>query len=236
MGTINAAGLGVRHAVSRALATANLKPADATFRIYSARLDVTRAGQVSQASVTVSVHRPRPVGDWAPEKLVGMVNPDGEHPLMVRIPAERPFFLDLFPVSWERWLRRVEDTLPPGTELRCPRVGVSLERARSFAAGLGKRLPTSSEFRMAWGDGRYPWGDKAAPLLGRLGEPRFDELPEVGFYPPNRSGLFDLGCWLWQWTRDGRLSGGMTDRGPGLGLEPDEDRLRPIGFRLAQDG
>jgi len=233
--TINAEGVGVRHAIVRALATANLTPADATFRLHDARLDTDRSGRILRASVTMAVHRPRPIGEWSPERLPGLVNPDGAHPLMVRVPADRPFFLDVFAVSWERWLRRREDTLPPFIDPQCPRVGVTHAAAADFASSVGKRLPTEGELRQAWGEARFPWGDDPGATVGRVGAPRFDQLPEVGFHPPDELGLFDLGCWLWQWTAEGTLTGGLKDGGTIHGAAP-ADGLRPVGFRLAQDG
>ena len=86
MKTIHATGTGVRHALARALATANLSPAEATFRIAAARVSLDERRRVSRGELTVDLHEPRPVGDWSPTELVGLVNPDGDHPLMVRLP------------------------------------------------------------------------------------------------------------------------------------------------------
>lgn len=232
MPIIHAVGVGVRHAVARALATANRPPGEATFRVVAARVELDGRRRVLRAEAQVQVESPRPVGAWSPEALRGLVNPDGEHPLMVRVPADRPFFIDALPVTWARWLRRVEDTLPPFTDPQCPRVGVSWEEASDFARRLGKRLPTVAELRQAWGPARFPWGPEPDPARGRVGAPRFGELPEVGLHPPSPLGLLDLGAWLWHWTAEGTVSGGAEDREPAFD-RPRAD-LAPVGFRMVQ--
>lgn len=235
MATISATGVSVRHAAARALSTGNVAPAEATFKILSARVEIQGRSRITRAEATLAVWAPRPVGDWDPATLVGLVNPDGQHPLMVRVPCERPFWVDILPVTWERWMRRYEDTLPPTMDPACPRAGVTFAQAADFAASYGKRLPSTAEFRTAWGSCTFPWGDAPDPALGRAGPPRYDDLPEVGAHPPNAQGLFDLGAWLWQWTAEGTLSGGRAEGPPGIGV-PWKDDLRPVGFRLAQDG
>ncbi len=233
MASISAVGVGIRHAVARALATVNLAPADATFRVVSARVQVDGRGRVQRADATIEVEEARPVGAWRPSELRGLVNPDGAHPLMVRIPAARPFFLDIVPVTWDRWLRRHDDTLPPFIDPLCPRVGVTWEAAREFARRAGRDLPTETQLRAGWGEEAFPWGERTDPTRGRVGAPRFDELPEVGLLPPDGWGAYDLGAWLWHWTREGTLFGGH-DR-DGAGPSPPDDARRPVGFRMVCD-
>ena len=81
--------------MARALATANLSPADATFRVVGGRIDLDGRRRVLRAEAQIEVCKPQPIGDRSPEELQGLVNPDGEHPLMVRISADRPFFIDI---------------------------------------------------------------------------------------------------------------------------------------------
>jgi len=233
--TISATSVSVRHAIARALSTTNLSPSEATFRVLSSRVEIQGRSRIVNAEATLAIFEAQPIGAWDPARLVGTVNPDGHHPLMVRIPSERPFYLDVLPVTWERWLRRVEDTLPPTMDPACPRTGITHEQAEQFAASYGKRLPTEAELRFAWGTDAYPWGPVPDPGLGRAGPPRYDDLPEVGGHPPNRLGLQDLGAWLWHWTAEGTLSCGRADGPPGFGV-PWTPELRPVGFRLAADG
>lgn len=232
MPTTNAFGVGVRHAVTRALATHNLGPAEATFRVESARATIDGKGRVTRAEATVSIRQPRPVGEWSPRELTGLVNPDGDHPLMVRVPSSRPFFLDVVPVTWERWSRRRHDTRPPEIDGLAPRVGVDFETAAAFARELGKRLPTTAELQAAWGESRWPWGERSDPALGRDRPHRWGELPEVGLHPPSALGVWDLGAWVWQWTAEGTVFGGE----PFGRARVKEPGLEPVTFRLATDG
>jgi hypothetical protein len=236
---ISAIGIGVRHAVARALATGNLAMADATFRVRKAHVRLDDRRRVVRGEATLEILRPSALRDWSKEDIVGVVNPDGEHPLMSYIApdgADAPrhgFFLDVFPVTWDRWLRQVDDNLPDVDPL-CPRTDIDHSVAVDFATTLGKRLPTSIELRLAWGPYRFPWGDTADPELGRVGRPRFDVLPEVGLHPPNAFGTFDLGAWLWQWTAEGLVFGGALDEDIGTAQEAGTN-LVPLGMRLAQD-
>ncbi len=235
MAAVHANGTGVRHAISRALATGNLAPLDASFRVKRARVDLDAHGDVARADVSIDILDPDRLSGATDGDLVGVVNPDGHHPLMVRLPGDdnvAPFYMDMLPVSWSRWMEQHDVTLPPGTDRYCPYVGGSFDDAVAFAASQGKRLPTEAELRHAWGDKPLPWGDLPDPSHGRVGRPRYDVVPENGMHPPTRSGLFDLGAWLWQWLDDGRVAGG----GPAdSGFARDAAGAWPIGIRLVQD-
>jgi hypothetical protein len=240
MSVISATGVSVRHAISRSLATANLTPREATFRVLTAQVRADAHGGVVRAEVSIRLRRPEALAALPPEEWVDWVNPDGLHPLMAVVPvgvqpgAARLLFMDVFPVTWDAWLRVVNDALPDRVDPLFPVTGVSLEQAQRFATELGYRLPTSSEFSAAWGDERYPWGHKPDPRLGRVGRPRFDQLPPVGAHPPSSYGLFDLGAWLWHLLDDGSLAGGADEREPGFGLEHSPER-GPVGFRCVCD-
>ena len=234
MAHIHAIGIGVRHAISRALATANLAPADATFRVVDARVKLDVRDRVVRGEATLEILTPRPISEWTPQASAGVINPDGCHPLMTTIQGEKRFFMDVFPVTWNRWLRQHDDRLPVDLDPLCPRVDTTLESARAYAHKLGKRLPTVAEYKAAWGPGPLPWGERTDPRLGRVGEPRFGALPEVGLHPPSSTGIFDLGAWLWHWTESGDLAGGgpAYDGRVAVAKEPG---LSPIGIRLVQD-
>ena len=231
MPTTNTFGVGVRHAVTRALATHNLAPADATFRVESSRATVDARGRVVRAEATVRMNRSHTLAAESPDRWTAWVNPDGEHPLMVRIPGPTPFWMDVVPVTWDRWARRRDITIPPGIDFMSPRVGIRFDDAQAFAAELGKRLPTAQEVKQAWGATRFPWGDSPAPELGRDRPHRWGELPEVGLHPPNTLGIWDLGAWVWQWTAEGLLFGGAPG---GEVVEPHDDR-HPVALRMVRD-
>jgi len=91
-----------------------------------------------------------------------------------------------------------------------------------------------SEFQAAWGPAPLPWGERNDARLGRVGEPRFGALPEVGLHPPCSAGLFDLGAWLWHWTEEGMIAGGAPSFDGRIAI-PAEPGLSPVGIRLVQD-
>ncbi len=239
MSTIQATGVSIRHAVSRALATANLTPREATYRVLTARARVDGRGNVARGEVSVRIQRPASLASLPPDEWVGWVNPDGAHPLMTVVPSGRErdgrpelIFMDIYPVTWDAWLRVIEDVLPDRVDALCPVTGITLEQAQAYAQAKGARLPSVTELSAAWGDDRYPWGHKPDPRLGRVGRPRFDQLPSVGAHPPGAYGVYDLGAWLWHWLDDGSLGGGADELEPGFAIAPSDER-GPVGFRCA---
>jgi len=226
-------GFNTRHAVSRALATANLGFRDATFKVLAARVWLNGQRQVARGEVTVSIRKPRPLGDCEGHEIDGWVNPDGEHPEMVlfrRLPE--PLFVSAFPVTWERWLAdNPHEHLPEGRDVFHPRTGLSHSEAASYAASRGMRLPRSQEFLGIWGRRRFPWGDDAEAARGAAAPPRYGGLFEVGLHPPVGS-LFDLGAWLWQWLADGDAAGRVRGPRPVVARPPLDG---PVGLRLVAD-
>jgi hypothetical protein len=231
MPNTSAIGVTVRHAVTRALATANLAPSEATWRVLSARAWARGDGSVGRAEVTLHIAAPRPLAEWERHELTGWVNPDGLHPNMSVLEGGDPLFADIHPVTWDEWLQHVPDRLPDRIDPLCPRTEVGLDAARAFAAARGKRLPTAEEFQRMWGPARYPWGESRDAALGRPEAPRFGEVHEVGAHPP-RKGLFDVGAWLWHWMADGSVSGGLQAGRPAFGVACGPE---PVGFRCVCD-
>ncbi len=231
MPNTSAIGVTVRHAIARALATANLAPAEATYRVLSARAWPRRDGSVGRANVTLQMREAQPIHRWEARDLEGWVNPDGEHPNMVLVPLADPLFVDIFPVTWDRWLQHTDEWLPEHIDTLVPRSGLEHAQALDFAARLDRRLPTTEEFKALWGPERFPWGKIPDPGLGYPRSPRFGQLHEVGAHPPTR-GLYDLGAWLWHFMADGSVSGGVKDGQPSFGVALQE---APVGFRCVCD-
>ncbi|MBM4367432.1 MAG: SUMF1/EgtB/PvdO family nonheme iron enzyme [Deltaproteobacteria bacterium] len=227
MSVVHSSAISVRHAIARALATHNRSPADATWRVLSARAAVDARGRVTRADVTIRVEEP--VAALADSRARGLVNPTGQHPLMAMVPGRSDVLLDVLPVSFDRWLRVKPGSLPGDIDPWTARTGIEHAEASAWARAAGKRLPTVAEFRAAWGTGRFPWGEQADPSQGIAAPLRYGEVPEVALLPPNKHGFFDLGCAIWHWTDDGQLLGGepgLVAGGPGAA---------PCGLRCAQE-
>ncbi len=113
-----------------------------------------------------------------------------------------------------------------------PVVGISWQDAADYAAWRGKRLPTEAEWEYAARGGLvgkdYPHGDTLSPSDGNYAESGLGAPVEVGTYPPNGFGLFDMSGNAFEWVADryGALyyaeSPAMDPQGPETG------RLRVI--------
>ena len=124
--------------------------------------------------------------------------------------------------GWWRWQPGAYWRSPfgPGSSIdermRHPVVHVSFEDATSYAEWAGLRLPTEAEHEFAsrggidgapfaWGEEPYPGGvAQANSWLGRF---PYDNqgvggTAEVGTYPANGFGLFDMIGNVWEWTSD----------------------------------
>jgi formylglycine-generating enzyme required for sulfatase activity len=226
-------GFNTRHAVSRALATANLGLRDATYKILAARVWLNGKGEVARGEVTVSIRKPRALGDCEGHEIDGWVNPDGEHPEMVLFRhLPEPLFVGVFPITWKRWLAdNPHEVLPEGRDSFHPRTGLSHAEAEAYAASRGMRLPRGAELQSLWGRRRFPWGDDKDNARGAATPPRYGGLFEVGLHPPVGS-LFDLGAWLWQWIEDGAAAGRVLGRRPIVANPPLDG---PVGVRLVAD-
>lgn len=101
-----------------------------------------------------------------------------------------------------------------------PVVQVSYEDALAYAKWIGKRLPTEAEWEFAargglkqanysWGDEFKPQGQKMANTFAGQQFPVVDinnrnkiGTTEVGHFPANGYGLFDMAGNVWQWVAD----------------------------------
>ncbi|MCC5814546.1 MAG: formylglycine-generating enzyme family protein [Leptospira sp.] len=102
---------------------------------------------------------------------------------------------------------------------RQPALGVSWYTAKEYCEFAEKRLPTEAEWEKAARgvDGRqFPWGDEPATCKnsvieenGRKGcwdrilpKPHHMTTRDVGLYPPNQYGLYDMAGNSWEWVSD----------------------------------
>lgn len=127
----------------------------------------------------------------------------------------RPPELYLWNIKWNRTKKRAEhdgDYLKhwhgkgyPDEKDEHPVVWVSWYAAMAYAEWRGKRLPTEAEWEKAARGGitgqDYPWGNSIDATLANYHD-RIGDITEVGKYPANGYGLYDIAGNVWEWCLD----------------------------------
>jgi formylglycine-generating enzyme required for sulfatase activity len=127
-----------------------------------------------------------------------------------------PLAVGRYPVTFEEYghfARTTGRAQPEDGEWgrgRRPVINVDWEDAKSFAAwlsvqtGQSYRLLSEAEWEYACRAGttsRYWWGDEITPENANYG-PNVGKTTEVGEYPANLFGLYDMHGNVWEWVED----------------------------------
>lgn len=104
------------------------------------------------------------------------------------------------------YLKHWSNGQPPTILENHPVVYVVWHSAAAYCRWQGKRLPIEAEWEHAargGANGLFPWGDSPAdPKRANFSASGLGTTTEVGKYPPNGYGLYDMGGNVWQFTAD----------------------------------
>jgi len=121
-----------------------------------------------------------------------------------------------FPEFWGIEIRRSGHAFP-----NHPVSGVSWYDAGAYAAWRGKRLPSEAEWEYAARGGvegrNYPHGDSLSPSDANYHASGLEHPIDVGSYPPNGFGIYDMAGNVFEWVADWYSTdyyGGAPDSNP----------------------
>ncbi len=148
--------------------------------------------------------------------IMGSDEADYERPTH-EVKISSRFAIGRYPVTFDEYDQFIEatgrnkaDDMSWGRGRR-PVINVSWDDAQAYVAWLGEqagkayRLPSEAEWEYACRAGtttRYSFGDEITDKDANYGEPELGKTMEVGSYPANPWGLYDMHGNVWEWVED----------------------------------
>jgi formylglycine-generating enzyme required for sulfatase activity len=158
-----------------------------------------------------------PVGEFlmgSPEDEKGRFSNEGpQH----RVTIDRRFAIGRYAVTFDEYdhfcvsTKREKPWDAGWSRGRRPVIEVSWRNAVAYCAWLANetgqpyRLPSEAEWEYACRAGtttRYTFGDAITPKDANYSESKLGKTTEVGAYPPNAWGLYDMHGNVWEWVED----------------------------------
>ena len=145
----------------------------------------------------------------------------GEEEKPVHLVSVQPFAISRYEVTFDDWQRCIDDKVCREADDHLwgrgkrPIINISWPEAVAFTEWLSKdtgvkyRLPTEAEWEYAARGGtytEYPWGNEIGANNANCREcntPLWEHQSlEVGLFPPNPFGLYDMHGNVWEWMAD----------------------------------
>lgn len=178
---------------------------------------------------------------------------------MVKIPNQ-PLYMGKYPVTQAQWQIIMGNNPSEFIGDNRPVTNVNYEMVQAFCEKLSKqtgknyRLPTETEWESACSAGTntpFHFGETITTDIANYdgdytyaSEPKGidrKQTTEVGIFPPNAYGLYDMHGNVWEWTQGGIQRGGSWSNPPAVARteyslsKPTNKPKNNVGFRLVME-
>lgn len=220
-----AAGAALVMALAGSMSEAQVRSEPAGVRIAQAQAPAAAAAAPPFRTFKDCSECPEMVELPAGRFTMGQADGDSDERPAHEVTIGRPFAIGKFEVTFDEWEACAADggcaknKKPDDEEWgrgRRPVINISWEDAKEYVAWLSRktgkfyRLPSEAEWEYAARAGtttKYAFGDtinkdQARFSDGRFGKSGDGKTAEVGSYPPNAWGLYDMHGNAWEYTED----------------------------------